>query len=436
MSLDHTHDAAKHSWVESANGGKTDFPIQNLPLGIFSPPEMEPRCGVAIGDRILDLRETAGRGLVRPPVAQAVTGETLDALFALGRPALRGLRHDVFAILDVQGGHRDDTLLHAASECTLHLPTSIRSFTDFYTGIHHAVRCGEIMNGADYALPPNYHYMPLGYNGRASTVIVSGEDLRRPVGLRKRLSQDAAPSFGPARWLDFELEMGFFIGSGNRAGEPITIASAGEQIIGFCLLNDWSARDIQMFEMAPLGAFNSKSSGTTISPWVVTADAMEPFRLPIMERFGDTPTIPSYLFNAGDQRHGGIDVALEATISTEKMRASGGGSVPLLKTHARYLYWTVAQMVAQHSITGCRLAPGDLIGTGTISGPTRADLASFFELTFAGQEPITLANGETRAFIEDGDEITFTGRCERPGFTSIGFGSCAGRIKPALTDIP
>jgi fumarylacetoacetase len=390
---------------------------------------------VAIGEKILDLRAAAGRGLLRKPAAEAVLGDNLDALFALGRGAMKELRHDVFAILDSEKGTADDSLLHNMSDCAMHLPTSIRSFTDFFVGIHHAIRCGQIISGPDYQLPLNYHYMPTAYNGRASTVLVSGTELRRPVGLRKRLDQDTLPTFGPSLWLDFELEMGFFVGPGNKTGEPIAIDEAADHVVGFCLLNDWSARDIQMFEMAPLGAFNGKSSGTTISPWVITADAMEPFRLPSMERMPGAPSVPSYLVDPLDQREGGIDVALSATISTEKMRAAGESPAPLLKTGARYMYWTVAQMLTQHTITGCRLTPGDLIGTGTISGPTRADLASFFELSTVAKEPITLPNGEQRGFIDDGDEIAFFGRCERKGFASIGFGTCMGRVTPALKSV-
>ncbi|KKC24174.1 fumarylacetoacetase [Sphingomonas sp. SRS2] len=433
MAIDHTHDAAKRSWVASANDGITEFPLQNLPLGIFSPPRGDRRCGVAIGNQILDLREAANRGLLNPPAADAVRGEALDALFALGRPVLRSLRHDIFRILAADGGPGDETLLHAMADCSLYLPTTVRNFSDFFVGVHHAIRCGQIINGDDYELSQNYAYMPIAYNGRPSTVCVSGTDIRRPVGLRKRLSEDPLPSFGPCQWMDFELELGFFVGSGNAFGEPVPIADAGDQVVGFCLLNDWSARDIQMFEMAPLGAFNGKSSGTSISPWVITADAMEPFRRPAMERLPNSPEIPAYLHDESDQRMGGADIALTATISTAKMRAAGEPPVRLLQTHARYCYWTFAQMVAQHSITGCSLLPGDLIGTGTISGPTRADLASFFELSFIGKQPFELPNGETRGFIEDGDEIAFGGRCEREGFVPIGFGTCAGRILPALS---
>jgi fumarylacetoacetase len=432
MQTDHTHDAARRSWVESANIAGIDFPIQNLPLGVFSIGAVERRCGVAIGDQILDLFAAAERGLFSDAVSTVVKGQDFEALFAAGRPLMRALRHEVFSLLDENSANRDTTLLRPMAECSMHLPTKIRSFTDFFVGIHHAIRCGEIMAGPQYQLPPNYHVMPLGYNGRGSTVVVSGTDIRRPTAMRKRLEQDPEATFGPCQWFDFELEMGFFVGPGNAMGEPISVTDAEDHVVGYCLLNDWSARDIQMFEMAPLGAFNSKSVGTSISPWIVTADALVPFRIALMERMGSADKTAPYLRDEKQESSGGISVALSATISTAKMREAGQSPVPLLKTHARYLYWTCAQMLAQHSVTGCSMTTGDLIGTGTVSGPTRADLASFFELSFAGRDPIELPNGEQRSFIEDGDEITFFGRCDREGFASIGFGQCAGRVLEPL----
>ena len=428
MQTDHTHDGARRSWVMSANAAQAEFPIQNLPFGVFSFGAAEPRCGVAIGDQILDLKVAAARGLLSEPVAALVKGRDLEELFGSSSGERQGLRHEVFALLEEGARNRDESLLQPMVACHMHLPTKVRSFTDFFVGIHHAVRCGEIMAGADYQLPPNYHVMPLGYNGRASTVVVSGTEIQRPVAMRKRLEQDPEATFGPCQWFDFELEMGFFVGRGNAMGKPISISDAGEQVVGFCLLNDWSARDIQMFEMAPLGAFNSKSVGTSISPWVVTAEAMAPFRIPSMARMSDVEKTAPYLRDESEKQQGGISVALAATLSTAKMRAAGQAPIQLLKTHAQYLYWTCAQMLAQHSVTGCSMKTGDLIGTGTVSGPTRADLASFFELSFAGRDPIELPNGEQRAFLEDGDEVTFLGHCSRDGFATIGFGQCAGRV--------
>ena len=432
VALDHTHDPARRSWVSSANNGMTDFPIQNLPLCVFSTGADDGRCGVAIGDRILDLRQAANRGLIRTPAVEAASEANLDALFALGRTRMRKLRHDVFALLGEETGVPDESLLYRVEDCRLHLPTSIRSFTDFFVGVHHAVRCAEITGQTDNPLPPNFHHMPLGYNGRASTVCVSGEEVRRPLGFRKRIGE-AEVSYGASRWLDFELEIGFFIGAGNRIGDPVAIADAGDQVVGFCLLNDWSARDIQLFEMAPLGAFNSKSFSTGISPWVVTADALEPFRTSAMERFAGSPPLADYLHDPSDQRLGGIDVALFATISTEHSRARGEPPAHLLRTNARYMYWTAAQMAVQQSVGGCSLVPGDLIGTGTLSGPSQAEYASLFELSAGGQAPIAISGDECRAFLEDGDEISFSGRCERVGFAPIGFGSCTGRITAAPT---
>lgn len=431
MALNHTHDAATRSWVESANSEDTDFPIQNLPLGVFSMGSAGPRCGVAIGDRIFDLKLAAQRGLIDGPVADAISEANLDRLFALGRPALRMLRHAVFALLRDDSGRREDSLTPPMKDCALHLPTSIRSFTDFYVGVHHAIRCAEVLGQGENPLPPNYHAMPLGYNGRASTVRVSGENVRRPIGMCKPIGQPQ-PSFGACEWLDFELEMGFYIGPGNAIGEPVSIDDAEDQVVGYCLLNDWSARDIQLFEMAPLGAFNSKSLSTSISPWVVTADALEPFRIAPMERLPGAGPIPAYLDGAADRGHGGVDIALMATLSTAAMRAAGLPAAHLLETGSRYLYWTCAQMVAQQSVTGCCLTPGDLIGTGTISGPEQGSYASLFELSAGGREPIHLPNGERRTFLEDGDEVTFTGRCSRDGYRPIGFGTCAAQILPAL----
>jgi len=425
MSLDHTHDPNAKSWVESANQPHSDFPIQNLPLGVFRPADGDARCGVAVGDQILDLRAAAERGLVS---VEAVRNSNLDGLFALGDRALQHLRHELFALV-----HQDakplPELLRPMTSCTMLLPTSVRSYTDFFAGIHHAIRCAGITGRQDSPLSLNYHHIPIAYNGRASSVQVSGALVRRPRGLRAGSSVGASsPSFGPSVWLDFELELGFFIGPGNRLGEPIPIAEAGRQVLGFCLLNDWSARDIQFFEMAPLGAFNSKSFATTISPWVVTAAALAPFRVATLERFPDAPPLAAYLDDVRDRERGGLDLTLRATIHTARMRAENVPPAPLLATNARHLYWTFAQMVAQHTIGGCNLVPGDLLGTGTISAPEPESSASLFELSAAGQEPLALPNGERRTFLEDGDEVTFSACAAREGFVPIGFGPCTGRV--------
>lgn len=394
MALDHTHDPSRRSRVASANDGTTDFPIQNLPLGVFATPASGPRCGVAIGDRIFDLHIAADRGLICPLAAEAVKAENLDALLALGRPALRALRHDVFAFLDVDRGTADEGLLHPMVDCALHLPTSIRNFTDYFAGIHHAVRCGEITGRADDPLPANYHHLPIGYNGGASTARASGVEVRRPLGLRKRLGE-AEPSFGASRWLDFELELGLFIGPGNPIGEPIALAEASAHIMGFCLLNDWAARDIQLFDMVPVGPLNSKSFITSISPRMVTGDAMEPFRALAMRRLPHTPPLATYLDDAADQQDGVINVALSAAISTARMRASASPPASLLETHARYLYWTCAQMIAHQSVNGCSLTPGDRIGTGTISGPTQDGYASLScPLAAKRRSPCQMASAE------------------------------------------
>lgn len=435
--IDETHDPLRTSWVESANIPGTDFPIQNLPLGIFSNEQnAAPRFGMAIGDSILDVSAVADHGLLTGLAAKAAAtarGGTLNQLFALGRAPLRELRRQVAALLDRDGPARalaesmQAKILHKMSACRMHLPTSIGNYTDFYAGIYHARAAGSLM-APDNPLPANYKWVPIAYHGRASSIRVGGTNVRRPLGQRPPAEKGGAPSFGPCERLDFELEMGFYVGPGNAQGETVSIEDASAHIVGFCLLNDWSARDIQIWEMFPLGPFLGKNFATAVSPWVVTADALEPFRIAAMARpEGDPQPLP-YLLNEADQRLGGIDVSLSVQLSTAEMRVHGGAAVQILESNAMHLYWTPAQMLAHHASGGCNMVPGDLIGTGTISGPTRQQLSSLLELTFGGTEPVALPNGERRSFLLDGDEITFTGTCRREGFVSIGFGTCRGRI--------
>lgn len=425
--LDRTHDPAARSWVESANVAG-DFPIQNLPLGVFVPEGGEARCGIAIGDQILDLRAAYAGGHISQ---EAAAGAVLDPLFALGADAMRTLRHEVFPLLHRDTTRRRAQLLHPRGRCEMLLPSSVRSYTDFFAGIHHAIRCAELMGGPGTPLSPNYHHQPIAYNGRASTVQPSGALVRRPAGVKNFGRLAPEPRFGPSEWLDFELELGFFVGPGNRRGEPIPLPQAGRHVLGFCLLNDWSARDVQFFEMAPLGAFNSKSFATTISPWVITTDALAPFRVAAMSRLPGAPALWPYLDDAGDREAGALALALQATISTARMRECGQPPFPVAASDARYLYWTFGQMVTHHTIGGCDVGPGDLFGTGTISAPSRAGYGSLFELSEAGQSPLVLPNGETRTFLEDGDEVTFTARAERDGYVPIGFGECLGRVVSA-----
>ncbi|HTU56107.1 MAG TPA: fumarylacetoacetase [Acetobacteraceae bacterium] len=433
--LDATHDPRRSTWVESADG-HPDFPIQNLPLGVFSPPGGTPRAGIAIGEEIFDLRAAAAAGLFTGEAASAASaaeGASLNALMALGAGPRRAIRARVSDLLDADGSERLRVqalpgLIHPAHRCTLHLPAAIGDYTDFYAGIHHATHVGALLR-PESPLPPNYKYSPIAYHGRASTVVVSGTGFRRPSGQRKPRGEDA-PRFGPSQNLDFELELGIWIGPGNALGAPVPIAEAATRVAGFCLLNDWSARDIQGWEYQPLGPFLGKNFCTTVSPWVVTPEALQPFRCIAWPRGEDPPPL-AYLADDADQRKGGLDIALEVSLSTLSMRDRGLRPERIALSTTRHLYWTVAQLVAHHASGGCRLRPGDLFGTGTISGPEPASFGSLLEITGGGRKPLALASGETRRFLEDGDEVVLSARAVREGFVSIGFGACTGRVMPA-----
>ena len=435
--IDDTHSPARRSWVDSANG-HADFPIQNLPLGVFAPPGGTARGGVAIGDEILDLAAALEAGLFDGPAreaAQAASGATLNPFFALGGAARVALRRRLGEILDADGSDRARIeplrarLVHRAADCRLELPAAIGDYTDFFAGINHAVNAGKQFR-PDNPLLPNYKYVPIGYHGRASSIKVSGGDVRRPNGQRKPATE-TIPSFGPSRNLDFELELGVWIGPGNELGQPIPIADAGNHIAGFCLLNDWSARDVQGWEYQPLGPFLGKSFFTSISPWVITPEAMAPFRIAQAKRPAGDPEPLPYLSDASDQAGGGLDIALEVSLLTEGLRAKGLPAHQLTASNARHLYWTVAQLVAHHTCNGCNLRPGDIFGSGTISGPTGDSLGSLLEISLGGRQPLTLASGETRRFLEDGDTVIMRAHCRREGFAGIGFGDCRGTIVPA-----
>ena len=435
--LDETHDPARRSFVEAATRRETDFPIQNLPLGVFSTKaDAIPRIGVAIGDQVFDLKRASGRSeRLSGPTREALQDTTLNWLFSLGSGALRELRRTAADMLD-QGASGNDTRRQAADlmtpmeACTLHLPTRVSNYTDFYAGIYHARAAGALLT-PDNPLPQNYKWVPIAYHGRASSVQVGRGSVRRPLGQRPPNAAGEPPSFGSCERLDFELEMGFYLATGNRLGKPIPIAEASQEIAGFTLLNDWSARDVQRWEMYPLGPFLSKSFATSVAPWVVTAEALAPFRVAALPRPDGDPRPLPYLYDAADQASGGLDVHLQVLLSTTRMRRENQPAVEILTSTAKYLYWTPAQMVAHHTVNGCNLQPGDLIGTGTISGPSPAELSSMLELTTGGAKPVMLANGEKRGFLEDGDEVTFRGKCSREGFATIGFGSCIGRIEAA-----
>ncbi|WP_174301737.1 fumarylacetoacetase [Caulobacter sp. S45] len=426
--LDRSHDPALTSWVASARG-HADFPIQNLPLGVFSPPAGPPRGGVAIGDDIVDLAAASKAGLFKGEAlraAQAAAGPMLNPLMALGAAPRQALRLRLVELLEQGSPARADVepLLHPAADCVLHLPAHIGDYTDFYAGLHHATNVGRLFR-PDAPLPPNYKHVPIGYHGRASSVRASGEPVRRPNGQRK-LADEAVPSFGPARNLDYELELGLWIGGGNAPGEPIPIGEAGGHVFGLCLLNDWSARDVQAWEYQPLGPFLAKSFATTVSPWIVTAEALAPFRVAQAPRPDGDPAPLPYLLDPQDQSQGAVDVALEV-----RLTPVGGLAQRLAAGHATDLYWTPAQLIAHHASGGCNLNPGDLLGTGTISGVTPGSCGSLLELTRGGRDPITLAGGGTRRFLEDGDEVSLRGVCRRDGFISIGFGECRATILPA-----
>ena len=433
--LDVTHDPEITSWVGTANG-HSDFPLQNLPLGIFSPAGTgdDPRGGIRIGEQILDLRALAGTDLLTGAAlagARAAAGGTLNTLFGLGPAVRQALRAQAHTLLS-DDTHRDavEPLLHPAEAVTMHLPATVGDYTDFYVGINHAVTVGELFR-PDNPLLPNYKWVPIGYHGRASSLRPSGEPFRRPNGQRKTPT-DTAPSFGPSQKLDFELELGIWIGAGNPAGDPIPVGEAADHVAGYCLLNDWSSRDIQSWEYQPLGPFLSKNFATTLSAWVVTPEALAPYRSPAATRPDGDPAPLDYLDDPVDQAGGGLDIELEVLITTQQMRDEGAAPHQLSLSSTQHMYWTVAQMIAHHTSGGCDLRPGDLLGSGTISAPGDFGFGSLLEMTRNGALPITLPTGETRTFLQDGDEILLRARARRPGAAPIGFGECRAVVLPAV----
>jgi fumarylacetoacetase len=422
-------DARLKSWLQSANRAECEFPIQNLPYGIFSDARNpRPRAGVAIGDMILDLSVLEAEGLLQAEGAAAPVfgGPALNSFIALGRPAWRAVRSRLTELLSA--GHpalRDDAGLRsralvAMDGAGLHLPVEIGGYTDFYSSKEHATNVGSMFRNPENALMPNWLEIPIGYNGRASSVVVSGTPVRRPNGQIKLPDQER-PVFTASRRLDIELEMGFIVGRGNALGEPIPCGKAEEHIFGMVLLNDWSARDIQAWEYVPLGPFNAKTFATTISPWIVTMDALEPFRT---EQPGQSPEPLSYLRHDG--RHA-FDIQLEARLRPE----GAPEATTLSRTNFKYMYWSMAQQLAHHTVSGCNTRVGDLMGSGTISGPTRESFGSMLELSWGGKNPVSLSTGGTRGFIEDGDELTLAGWCQGDGYR-IGFGPCVGKVMPAI----
>src|SRR5919198_4161670 len=409
--IDETHSATRGSWVASANG-HADFPIQTLPLGVLTPGSGAARGGIAIGDEIFDLAAALDLGLFdaqAAPAAEAASGASLNPLFALGRGARMALRRRLSEILDADGPERARIeglrarLLHRAADCRLELPAAVGDYTDFFAGIHHATNAGKLFR-PDNPLLPNYKYVPIGYHGRASSIRASGAELRRPNGQRKGASE-VVPSFGPSRSLDFELELGVWIGPGNALGTPITIAEAGNHIAGFCPPHSWAACQLQGWgSQAPCPVLG-KSFLTTVSPWVVTPEALAPFRAAQAARLAGDPAPLPYLWDAADQATGAFDIELEVFLLTQGLASKGHPPHRLSLSNARHLYWTVAQLVTHHSSGGCNLRAGDLFGTGTISTPSDDGLGSLLEISAGGRPPLTPASGETRRFLEDGGTV-------------------------------
>lgn len=407
----------------------SDFPLQNLPYGVFSTPDQEkPRIGVRIGDFVLDLRVIEHRGLFKSVFGDehVLCKWSLNKFMSKGRPAWRAVRKILTDLLREDSPTlRDDAGLRAEAlipvgRVTMHLPAEIGDYTDFYSSKEHATNVGIMMRGKDNALQPNWLWLPVGYHGRASSIIPSGGDIRRPRGQTKA-DDAAAPTFGPSRLVDFELETGFFVGPGNDLGRSVEIGSAEEHIFGMVLVNDWSARDIQKWEYVPLGPFLAKNFATTISPWVVTLDALEPFRCagPAQD-----PAPLDYLRPPSPRST--FDIQLEVAIQSAKMAEAH----VICRSNFRHLYWSMAQQLAHHTVTGCNLRPGDLLASGTISGPTPDSAGSLLELTWRGERPLTLPGGEQRKFIADGDRIVMRGWAQGDGYR-VGFGECSGRVVPA-----
>ena len=423
------------SWVASANQADCDFPLENLPYGVFRHGRRT-AIGVAIGDQILDLQACAKQGLMselQPETIAACSQETLNSLMALGRSAWIDVREVVTALLDEDSidsatRTRVETSLVPMRDAEMQLPAQIGDYTDFYASIHHATRVGKLFR-PDNPLLPNYKYVPIGYHGRASSIVVSGQEIRRPSGQTKPPSA-IEPVFGPSRSLDYELEVGLFVGPGNALGQPIPIDQADEHIFGLCLLNDWSARDIQSWEYQPLGPFLAKNFATSISPWIVSMEALAPFRVPMADRPDGDPAALPYLAG-GDFGRAGIDLKLEVFLQSEQMRQLGIGPLQLSKGSLRDLYWSLAQLLTHHTSSGCNLRPGDLLATGTISGPEEGSEGCLLEMKHRST-PLRLPSGEKRTFIEDGDRVILRGYCEKPGLPRIGFGECTGQVSPTL----
>lgn len=433
--IDESHDPGLRSWVESANLPDVDFPIQNLPLGIFRRRNTveEPRIGVAIGDRVLDLQRCCAMrmlGELPHEIERAAAAPLLNDLFRLGADAISRLRRQLVRVLRFDGGRPEADALVLADEVELHLPVGVGNYTDFYASVFHATNVGTIFRPQN-PLMPNYKHVPVAYHGRASSVVPSNTPIRRPWGQVKPPTE-LEPVFRPTQMLDYELEVGCVIGAGNALGVPVRLDDAESHIAGVCLLNDWSARDVQAWESQPLGPFLAKNFATSVSPWVVTLDALAPFRCPSFPRAADDPQPLPYLVSEANVRSGGLDLTLDVYLRSEPMRKSGLAPVRVSRSRFRNMYWTIGQMTAHHTSNGCNLIAGDLLGSGTVSGPEADSLGCLLELTRQGSRTLQLPTGEERGYLLDGDEVIFGGHCERPGFKRIGFGTCRGMIDPAV----
>ncbi len=436
LSEDATCDPALDSWV-NASSEAGDFPIQNLPFSVFRNYNSDDQAAsvcVAIGDQLLDLRGLADDGLLAGIASETADGcrsTTLNQLASLGRSRLRELRQRISTLLQATALPETQAAvskhLLAQQSVEMQLPFAVGDYTDFYSSLEHATRVGQLFR-PDKPLLPNYRHLPIAYHGRASSVVVSGTPVQRPRG---QLLQGDAPVYAPTDRLDYEAELGLFIGAGNSLGEPIPIADAADHIFGFCLLNDWSARDIQSWEYQPLGPFLGKNFATTLSPWVVPMDALAPFRVPARRRGNDEPTPLPYLRDELDQQHGNLRIEIEVRLQTAAMREHNIPHTLLSSSNAADLYWTPAQWITHHTGNGCNLRSGDLLGSGTISGTPDESRGCLLELTQGGRQPLRLPNGEARAYLQDGDEVLLTAHCHRDGYRSIGFGSCRGIVQRA-----
>jgi fumarylacetoacetase len=466
LELDETHDPTRRSWVASAADGSGDFPIQNLPLGVFrrrGTPERA-RIGTAIGDQVLDLQRCVLDRLLEalpPETTTALCGESLNEFMRLPRDHWSDARRAISGLLEENCSSKPTDQLVPMADVEMSLPATIGDYTDFYASIHHATNVGSMFR-PDNPLLPNYKHMPVGYHGRASSIVVSGTEVRRPMG-QTAASDAGPPTFGPSRLLDYEMELGVFVGPGNELGTRIPMSAARDHLFGMVIVNDWSARDIQKWEYQPLGPFNAKNFATTISPWVVTLAALEPyrvagpprgpgdpapleylrsseFRVPSSEsppppgsksRRGDRGTRGEGASDGGTAADGAVDITVEVRLASQRMRERGTEPMLVSKGSFREMYWTIAQMLVHHTVAGCNLRPGDLLASGTISGPDEDSRGCLLERTWRGTQPLKLPDAAERRFLEDGDEVIMRAYCERPGFARIGFGECRGVILAA-----